>query len=220
MAKTDNQTPTKNFYELFSPYILLILVAIVFYVIGNQQVKTKDSSISPTPKEAIAEPQVTEVIENIETSEPTETPQENQPVIEPTVEPEPTENPVVIYKQGNLDIDPNKSADLDTGLLTNSNAADIKFLVDGVNNVRGIAFPVGIKYYDWGTAEISNGKESCKSVQFITSNPPGESVVLSDDIKSGENFCYITNEGRYGTFKVLQLIKQAGKVRIYFTTWE
>ena len=220
MAKISNQTPTKNFYELFLTYILLILIAIVFYVIGNQQVKTNDTTISPTPKEALTEPQVTDSIENIKTSEPTEAPQENQPVVEPTVEQEPTEEPVVIYKQGNLDIDPNKSADLDTGLLTNSNAADIKFLVDGVNSVRGIAFSVGIKYYDWGTAEISNNKESCQSVQFISSNPPGGSVVLSDDIKSGENFCYITNEGRYGTFKVLQLIKQAGKVRIYFTTWE
>lgn len=217
MAKTDDQTPKKNLYELVSPFILLILVAIVFYVIGNQQIKTNNETIAPTSKEKPTEKIEEEVNQDIE---PTEALQENQPIIEPTVEQEPIEEPVVIYKQGNLDIDPNKSADLDKGLITNSNRADIKFLVDGVNNVRGIAFSVGIKYYDWGTAEISNGKESCKSVQFITSNPPGGSVVLSDDIRSGENFCYITNGGRYGTFKVLQAIKQAGKVRIYFTTWE
>lgn len=217
MAKTDDQTPKKNFYELVSSFILLIFVAIVFYFIGNQQIKTNNDAKTPTPKEKPTEKIEEAVNQDIE---PTEALQENQPIIEPTVEPEPIEDPVVIYKQGNLDIDPNKSADLDKGLITNSNTADIKFLVDGANNVRGLNFLPGIKYYMWGVADISDGKTSCEKVQFNFAPEPKGSVILSDSVQTGENFCYITNESRYGTFKVLQAIKQAGKVRIYFTTWE
>lgn len=203
---------------------MFLVIAVGIYMLGFfQSKKTENQTVKSTSKtktEKTSSPTKTESSTNQNTNQPVQNQVNNIVEEEPTEEPAPTEIIVKTYKQGNLDIDPNKSADLDEGIITSSEKADIKFLVDGTNNVRGIAFSVGIKYYDWGTAEISNGKESCKSVQFTSSNPPGGSVVLSDDIKSGENFCYITNEGRYGTFKVLQLIKQAGKVRIYFTTWE
>ena len=197
MVKAVENTPSNNSSTPVL-YILLVIVAIVFYFIGNQQIKTNTEAI-PTPEKEISQK-----------IEPTEPPQETQAVVEPTDQPEPTIEVIKVYREGFLDIKPNQKADLDEGVIGNAEA-DISLEINGPN-ARYLTPLNGAAIRNVGESSVDIDK--CKIMDFTKLKVPIEYF------PPGTYVCYFTNGSRYGELKVLQDVKQAGMLRISFTTWE
>ena len=215
MAMEEKKDEIKNGSNgSFLPWsFVVILLIIISYYLGSQGNLKVLEKTSPTPT-------LTKIEEKKEDKKEQESNQEQQQ--EASIQNQqvqqsiPSESPITIptpkiYKQGYLDIKPNKKADLDEGLIVDSANADISLEINGPA-ARYLAPLNGASIDNVG--KTSPGRDLCKT-KVLTN------IKWSiEDFPSGTFVCYLTNGNRYGELKVLQDVKIAGMLKIYMTTWE
>ncbi len=140
--------------------------------------------------------------------------------------PAPTSGPAV-FSTGTLTIGPDDSADFEGGMvqhavLTQGGPWDV-YMLAGSGDLSG-PFPAAIA----STPLAAPSLEACTALYAglrgyydqIFTDPTTRNEITAAALTPGQSFCYRTNEGRIGHFRVVDHTAPAGPVTVEFVTYD